>query len=134
MTETYIIPPLNLEAFTKPLYWTAAWAPGRNYMNKALIREWMGDCADCLRLTIALNAAEGGPLLVRLKAFEEVRSHLVDEHPVMLPGYFEDCANCQEWKATQRPEDVSVREMVLGREALLHRAGHLLYDQPPRVP
>lgn len=100
-------------------------------MKKALIKEWMAACAACVRLVIAVNESEDSPSsLVRLRAFEEVRTHLVEEHLVMLPGYADDCPNCQEWQATIGTWDDLPLAMtpVLGREDLLHRAGHLLYD------
>lgn len=54
--------------------------------------------------------------------------HPVDAHLAVLPGYADGCANCQEWKALAAcPEGLALTVVpVLGREDLLHRAGHLI--------
>jgi hypothetical protein len=102
-------------------------------VKKALLSAWMNGCEDCVRLVAALNDAEGGLLLVRLGAWEDVRRHLVTAHQEKLPGYADDCGNCQEWRALAAGRSrgaSSVVTRVLGQEDLLHRAGHLLYDGP----
>jgi hypothetical protein len=90
--------------------------------------DWMRECAECTQLLDALDAADHPAL----RQWEEVRSHLVEEHLALLPGYDDDCANCQEWKALAGdPGDLKPAIVpVLGREDLLHRAGHLLYATP----
>lgn len=102
-------------------------------VKKAVMTEWMRQCPECVNLVEALNETDlklTGPIL---RAWEEVRRHLVAEHLALLPGYFEDCANCQEWAALAAGEgdDRFARvAVVLGQEDLLHRAGHLLYEVP----
>ncbi|QKZ18844.1 hypothetical protein [Streptomyces chartreusis] len=89
--------------------------------------EWMRECAVCLELVAPLGSAEPGT--GELRQLEEARVHLVDAHLAVLPGYADDCANCGEWKAlAAHPDDLALTVIpVLGREDLLHRAGHLIY-------
>ncbi len=51
--------------------------------------------------------------------------HALAEHPDEIPPYVDGCANCQEW-ALHDLTGHSVRDQVIAREALAHRAGHVL--------
>lgn len=100
-------------------------------MKKLLTHEWMRKCPTCVeRVKALVSALEAFPKMGSLRAFEDVRSHLVEEHLALLPDYADDCPNCQEWKVfAANPGDMPSRVIpVLGREDLLHRAGHLLYN------
>jgi hypothetical protein len=95
--------------------------------NLSGVPEWMADCRQCQELLSQLFQ----PGLPPLAEFEQMRAHLVEAHLVQVPGYADDCANCQEWKAlsTSSMDGIAGRMVpVLGREELLHRAGHLLYE------
>ncbi|MGW6796520.1 hypothetical protein [Streptomyces chartreusis] len=87
---------------------------------------WMRACAVCRELVVPLESTERGA--GELRQFEQARVHLVDAHLAVLPGYADGCANCQEWKAlAAHPEGLALSVVpVLGREDLLHRAGHLI--------
>lgn len=85
--------------------------------------DWMRKCPECSALLTALESAQEN---YALREFEEVRQHLVDVHLAQLPGYAEGCANCQEWQALGSDAEPPKLVPVLGREALIHRAGHLL--------
>lgn len=85
--------------------------------------DWMRNCGECAK---RVEALETTPDPHPLKEFEAVREHLVEAHLALLPGYFTDCANCQEWVALGPDASPPSIVPVLGREALLHRAGHLL--------
>lgn len=97
-------------------------------MKRALMTPWMRECSECVLLVEALNETERGLKLLVLRAFEEVRNHLLAEHVDLLPEFADDCANCREWKAMEGALLSAGAAMVVSREALLHRAGHLLYD------
>lgn len=88
--------------------------------------DWMRECAVRCELAVPLELTERGA--GQLWQFEQARVHLVDAHLAVLPSYADDCANCQEWKAlAAHPEDLAMSVVpVLGREALLHRAAHLI--------
>jgi hypothetical protein len=89
----------------------------------------MRECEACVALVGAFDAAAGPDSVEAFAgAFHAAREHLVDEHLAELPGYDEDCANCLEWRVLATdPVGIAPRVVpVLGREDLLHRAGHLL--------
>lgn len=94
-------------------------------MTKLNLPDWMHDCSTCVERVTALEAAPGE---FPLREFEAVREHLVDAHLALLPGYDENCSNCQEWRALGANATPPRIVPVLGREDLLHRAGHLLSD------
>lgn len=97
-------------------------------MKRALTAPWMRECNTCLDLVDALNQTELDAHMALVRSWEEVRVHLVEEHVALLPEYAESCANCQEWKVMVGAMDSPASE-ILAREVLLHRAGHLLYDE-----
>jgi hypothetical protein len=92
--------------------------------------DWMTSCATCATLIAAVRQATVAHPHAEIKA---LREHLVNAHLVGIPGYVEDCGNCQEWKALAANPDglKSTVVPVLGREDLLHRAGHLFGPHPP---
>ncbi|NUP46278.1 MAG: hypothetical protein HOW97_03030 [Catenulispora sp.] len=92
--------------------------------------EWMTACTTCQTLIAALTQATAP---FPHAAVEAVREHLIDAHLAAVPGYVDDCGNCQEWKAlAANPDRLKPRIVpVLGREDLLHRAGHLFVPSAP---
>ena len=91
---------------------------------------WRQDCPTCVRLAEALDSAGARPAPANTEPF---RAHLVDEHLAQLPGYADGCTNCGEWRAMQGDPAGSLSSQyggrvvpILGREDLLHRAGHLM--------
>lgn len=90
-------------------------------------KKWMQDCAICLKLVERL--ASPPQRVLELQEVEEARVHLVNAHLAALPGYVDDCANCQEWKALAAHPDGFASAVVLAlvREDLMHRADHLLF-------
>ena len=93
---------------------------------------WMQDCPGCATLIAAVTQATAARAHAEIEA---VRDHLVDAHLARIPGYVQDCANCQEWMAlAARPDGLKPKIVpVLGREDLLHRAGHLFLPYAPSV-
>ena len=92
--------------------------------------QWMTSCPTCRELVAAFDAAaaDDGPGEA-LAEWEQARAHVVHEHLADLPDYDPECANCLEWKATSGdPAGALPPHMlpVLGREDLLHRAGHAI--------
>ncbi|MFL6115192.1 MAG: hypothetical protein ACJ786_28160 [Catenulispora sp.] len=94
-------------------------------MDPVTTTDWMNDCPRCVALVAPLHAS---PAQHPIGEIENLREHLVDAHLARVPGYAADCANCCEWQAlAARPDGLGPRLVpVLGREDLLHRAGHLL--------
>jgi len=89
----------------------------------------MRDCATCTTLADAAEAAAGMPY-AEIAGLEH---HLVEAHLAQLPGYDDECANCVEWRAITGDPGNSLGKQfgghvvpILGREDLLHRAGHLI--------
>lgn len=93
-------------------------------MSAVKTSEWMRDCPVCAGLIAALERSRAQHPIAE---FEAVREHLVDSHLAQLPGYVPGCANCTEWQVLAgRPDGLDPTIVpVLGREDLLHRAGHL---------
>ena len=87
---------------------------------------WMESCPQCQELLTQIFQ----PGLPPLAEFEQMRAHLVEDHLARVPAFTDDCSNCQEWKALAASDMGGIAAQmvpVLGREELLHRAGHLLY-------
>lgn len=98
-------------------------------MGAVTVPEWMNQCAVCEQLLAELKSADDPPLAEHA----HLTAHLVAEHLDRIPGYQADCANCVEWRAiTGDPGDGLSQQYgpavvpMLGREDLLHRAGHLV--------
>lgn len=91
---------------------------------------WMEGCPVCVTLIARLTRATAARPHAEIEA---LRDHLVDAHLAQIPDYVEDCANCQEWRALAASPDGLKPKIVpvLGREDLLHRAGHLFLPYAP---
>lgn len=94
-------------------------------MFTVTMTDWMKGCPRCVVLVAALNAA---PAQHPVAEIENLREHLVEVHLARIPGYAPECANCCEWQVlAARPGGLEPSVVpILGREDLLHRAGHLL--------
>lgn len=95
------------------------------------IPEWMRQCAGCVPIVEMIEAEARGQA-PDLREYHEARMHLAESHRSLLPDYHPECGNCAEWQALfSGPEPLSEYvEAAMQYEALLHRAGHLLYNQP----
>lgn len=92
-----------------------------------MMTNWMRGCEDCTKFVEALKAARSDA--IPIKEIAEAQDHLVTCHLPNMPDYETDCLNCQEWKIlADHPEGIAPPLIpILGREDLLHRAGHLLF-------
>jgi len=89
--------------------------------------EWLSECATCVRLLEELDRAAVAGAENALMEWETIRAHLVEIHPERVTAFDPTCPNCLEWQATaDSPPDAFPIRMILERESLLHRAGHLI--------
>jgi hypothetical protein len=99
--------------------------------------EWVAACSTCTRLFDALVRGSFEPDSYPVAEFMELSGHLASDHLGLLPPYKDGCNECLEWQAHD-PDSVAVMQVgdtipgprlvpLLGRQDLLHRAGHLIY-------
>lgn len=102
-------------------------------MSTLVRPEWMHACAACVELAEEFAAVEDGPASDELNAAWQMQDHLVAAHLGDLPGYRDDCEDCEEWQeiAASETPDVppwwTVREIARGD--LLHRANHVVWGE-----
>lgn len=102
-------------------------------MSSTVLTEWMRNCAECTTLAVELAMADGSPALIEIDAAADFEAHLLESHLGQIPGYRDDCEDCQEWKviaASDAPDVPSwwtVR--TIARSDLQHRAGHVVWGE-----